>query len=78
MINTHTMVSVLDSILVDNILYLTAGKNVIIFGLDMSSSVHIDKKRKFTLILGKGSTQGINHTLAAETRYSINFTRLGI
>ena len=35
------------------------GKNVIIFGVDMSSSVH--------LILSKGSTQGLNNTLAAET-----------
>ena len=31
-----------------------------------------------TLILGKGPTQGLNHTLAAETQYSVNFTRPGI
>ena len=42
----------------------------------MSSSVHIDDKGKDILILGKGSTQGINNTtLTAETQYSINFTR---
>ena len=29
------------------------GKNVIIFGADMSSSVHIHNKSKDTLILGK-------------------------
>ena len=33
-------------------------RNVIIFGADMSSSVHIDNKEKYTLILGDGSTQG--------------------
>ena len=43
----------------------------------MSSSVHIDNKRKDTLILGKGPTQGLNHILAAETQYLINFTRPG-
>ena len=44
------------------------GKNVIIFRVDMSSSVHIDNKRKDILILGKVPTQGLNHTLTAETR----------
>ena len=44
----------------------------------MSSSVHIDNKGKNILILGKGPTQGLNHTLVAETQYSINFTRPGI
>ena len=29
------------------------GKNVIIFGADMSSSVHIDNKNKDILILGE-------------------------
>ena len=53
------------------------GKYVIIFEVDMSSSVHIDNKGKDILILGKGPTQGLNHTLSAETQYSINFTRLG-
>ena len=33
------------------------GKNVIIFGADMSSSVHVDNKKKDILILGKGPTQ---------------------
>ena len=40
----------------------------------MSSSVHIDNKKKEILILGKGPTQGLEHTLAAEKMYSINFT----
>ena len=31
-------------------------KNVIIFGVDMSSSVHVDDKRKYILINGEGPT----------------------
>ena len=50
------------------------GQNVIIFGLDMSSSTHIDNKKKDILILGVGPTQGLEHTLTAEKMYSINFT----
>ena len=50
------------------------GSNVIIFGVDMSSSVHVDNKKKDILILGKGPTQGLEHTLTAEKMYSINFT----
>ena len=44
----------------------------------MSSSVRIDNEGKDILVLGKGATQGLNHTLTAETQYSINFTRQGI
>ena len=29
----------------------------------MSSSAHIDNKKKNILVLGKGSTQGLEHTL---------------
>ena len=51
------------------------GKNVINFGVDVSSSVHVDNKKKYILILGEGSTEGLHdRTLAAEKRYSINFT----
>ena len=50
------------------------GQNVIIFGVDMSSSDHIDNKKKDILILGKGPIQGLEHTLTAEKMYSINFT----
>ena len=50
------------------------GKNVIIFGVDMSSSTKIDNRKKDILILGKGPTQGLEHTLSAEKMYSINFT----
>ena len=33
------------------------GRNVVIFGVDMNSSVHIDNKGKDILILGKGPAQ---------------------
>ena len=39
------------------------GKNVIIFGIDMSSSVHANNKNKGILILGKGQTQGLDNTV---------------
>ena len=32
------------------------GQNVLIFGVDMSSSFHIDNKKKDILVLGKGPT----------------------
>ena len=41
----------------------------------MCSSSHIDDKKKYILILGKGPTQGLEHTLTAEKLYSINFTK---
>ena len=42
------------------------GRNVMIFGVDMRSSSHIDNKKKDILILGKGPTQGLEHTLTAK------------
>ena len=51
------------------------GRNCIIFGVDMSSSVHVDNKKKDILILGEDPRQGLDGTtLAAEKKYSINFT----
>ena len=50
------------------------GQNIIIFGVDMSFSVHVDNKKKDILILVKGPTQGLEHTLTAEKMYWINFT----
>ena len=49
-------------------------QNAIIFGVDKSSSAKIDNRKKDILILGKGSIQGLEHTLSAEKMYSINFT----
>ena len=40
----------------------------------MSSSPHIDNNKKDILILGKGPTQELEHTLTVEKLYSINFT----
>ena len=51
------------------------GQNVMIFGADMSSSVHVDNKGKDTFILGAGPTQRLfEHSFTAAKRYSINFT----
>ena len=41
----------------------------------MSSSIKIDNRKKEILILSKGPTQGLEHTLSAEKMYSINFTK---
>ena len=50
-------------------------RKCIIFGVDRSSSVHVDNKKKDILILGKGPTQGLYGTkLTAEKLNSINFT----
>ena len=40
----------------------------------MISSAHIDDKKADILALGKGPTQGLEHTLIAEKMYWINFT----
>ena len=40
----------------------------------MSSSAHIDNKKKDILVLGKGPTQGLEDTLTAVKMCSINFT----
>ena len=40
----------------------------------MSFSAHIDNKKRNMLVLGKGPTQGLEHTLTAGKMYSINFT----
>ena len=41
----------------------------------MSPSSYIDNKKKDILILDKGPTQGLEHTMFAEKWYSINFTK---
>ena len=37
------------------------GQNLIIFVVDMSSSAHVDNKKKDILILGEGPTQRLEH-----------------
>ena len=39
----------------------------------MSSSAHIEDKKKDILVPRKGPTQGLEHLLTAEKIYSINF-----
>ena len=50
------------------------GQSILIFGVDMSFSKHIDDKKKDILVLGKGPTQRLEHILTAEKMYSINVT----
>ena len=47
------------------------GQNVLIFGADISSSTHIDNKKKD---VGRGPTHWLEDTLTAEKMYPINFT----
>ena len=56
---------------------ITLGRNIIIFGVYMSSSTKIDNRKKDILSLGKGPTQGLENTLNADKMYSINFTVTG-
>ena len=53
-------------------------KNAIIFGANMSSSVHIDNKNEDILIFNEGPTQGLDDAaLTAKEKYHINFTQSG-
>ena len=47
---------------------------MLVFGVDMSSSIHVDNKKKDILVFGRGPTQGLESTLTSEKMYSINFT----
>ena len=50
-------------------------RNIIIFGVDSSNSVHATKKTQNILILGQSLTQKINSTtINAEKMYSRNFS----
>ena len=50
------------------------GQNVLLFGVNMGLSAHIENKKKDILVLRIGLTQGLGHTLTAEKMCSINFT----
>ena len=53
-----------------------SGRNVIIFGAYMSSSVHANNRTKDILVLGKYFIQRLDNTANhAEKLYSINFTK---
>ena len=50
-------------------------KNMIIFRAEMSSTRHIDNKKKAILILGNDPTVGLDDTtLTPDKEYLINFT----
>ena len=52
------------------------GRNIIIFGADMSSSVHANNRTKNILVIGKDFTQGLANTISySEKLHSINFTK---
>ena len=52
------------------------GSSCIIFGADMSSSVHANNRTKSVLVLDEGFTQGLEDTtLYAEKKYLIDFTK---
>ena len=54
------------------------GKNVLIFGVDMSFSVHATNRANNIYVMGDGLTQGIhNTTLYVEKNYWRNFTDPG-
>ena len=54
------------------------GRNVVISGVNMNPSVHVDNKGNNILILGQGPAQGLcEHSLTAEKMYSVNFTDNG-
>ena len=51
-------------------------RNVIIFGVDTSSSSHSDNHKNNFLILGKGLTLGINRSFGVpEKKFDINFSK---
>ena len=52
------------------------GKNVVIFGAYMSSSVHVDNEKKDIFILGKDQRQELDDTnLTTKAKCSVNFTK---
>ena len=56
-----------------------SAKNVIIFGVDMSSSIHATNRANSIYIMGKNVSQGINDTTVyAEKLFHNNFTELGL
>ena len=54
------------------------GRNAIIFGVDMSSSIHATNRANNIYVMGEGLVQGIHDTmLYAEKNYWRNFTDPG-
>ena len=58
--------------------HTTDARNVLIFGADMSSSVHATNRANHIYLMGTGHTQGINDTtIYAENNFYRNFTDFG-
>ena len=58
--------------------HTTDARNVLIFGADMSFSVHATNRANHIYLMGTGLTQGINDTtIYAEKNFHRNFTDLG-
>ena len=47
------------------------GQNVLIFGADMSTSIHIDNKKKDILVLRRGPTQGLEFTVRKKNLFKL-------
>ena len=51
------------------------GKNIVIFGVGNSSSVHVDNSKKEILDLGEGPTNGLDDTtIMTDAKYSVNIS----
>ena len=58
--------------------HTTNGRNVLIFGADMSFSTHATNRANHIYLMGEGLTQGINDTtIYSEKKYWRNFTDPG-
>ena len=58
--------------------HTTDARNVLMFGADMSSSVHATNRANHIYLMGTGLTQGINDTtIYAEKNFYRNFTDFG-
>ena len=59
--------------------YTSNGRNVLIFGVDMSFSAHATNRANHIYVMGDGLTQGINDTtLYVEKKYFRNFTETNV
>ena len=59
--------------------HTTNGRNVLIFGVDMSFSIHRTNRANHIYVMGDGLTQGIHDTtLYVEKKYYRNFTEANV
>ena len=75
--NIFIKAMVLDLILIHFFqLQIMIGKKLLIFfGVDNSSSILVDNKKKYILVLGKGPKKELNYTtITSDAKYSIKFS----